>query len=68
MMRIEPVAVAAAVVGFMPMVGVLGLPLGVVALRRIDRAEPKRLGKAAAWFGLVWGGMWIVFIVVQTGH
>jgi len=60
-------AVVAAVVGFMPMVGVLGVPLGALALRRVDRSDPKKLGKAGAWFGIAYGALWILFIAVHRG-
>ena len=60
-------AVVAAVVGFVPIVGVLGVPLGASALRRVARSDPKRLGKAGAWFGIAYGVMWILFIAVQRG-
>ena len=63
----EPMSVIAAVVGFMPMVGVLGIPLGAVALRRLRRARFAKLGKAAAWFGIVYGALWVVFIAAQSG-
>jgi hypothetical protein len=63
--RIEPTSVAAAVIGFMPIIGVLGVPLGALALRRIGRSDGTRLGKAGAWFGIAYGAMWLLFVLVQ---
>ncbi|MGY2092779.1 CHAT domain-containing protein [Nocardia gipuzkoensis] len=58
-------AIWALYLSIVPLVGVIGIPLGVMALAQL-RSKPQQKGRGIAWASILLGMAWISFFVISA--